>query len=944
MRLRDLFSPAVIIMSSMKYPKKLALATAVFFLPFLLFLYWGYDHVENETRSIKKLQEGLVYQQKVKHLLEFVPLERGMIVAYAQGDISYKEAIEKNVQSIDAAIAAVDTLNPPTPSIGTEWIVIKEEWSDLKNGIWKKPVIESYRLHTDLIAKILLVMQHTADGSYTINDADLTIYPLVKMLSEHIPMLVEYTGQGRAIGTRILLKRSMTFNEQKEATILYGKIRSRLDSIVHDGTVVCERHPEMCGDISPSVAAIEKECNRFSNVFTSQIVSTDHWKIDSKDYFRDMTLTIETYFNAYDTLVGTLHRHLENRLENLQRQMLLGEVAVIAVLVLLIYFTIGFYLAFMGVLDELVGAAHLISSGKYRVRIPIMTDDEMADVSHAFNEMAQKIGQSFAFLKSYKKAVDASNLLSITDVEGNIVYVNDQFCLTSGYSREELIGKNHRILKDSDTPKEIYEEMWKTILGKNVWSGILKNVNKNGVFYYTDSTITPIVDEEGNIVEFVATRHDITQLLLQQEQLIGQLYTDPLTHLPNRSKLLEDLGSIKDPVLILINIDRFGEINDFYGSEIGDGILQRMEERIFTGNMISSGFKLYRIYADEFALLCDKKCFVEHTYGEVVASLHAHIESHPFYINGTAIIIKATIGAVIDSAKEGRGEIAASQLLIDSDMTLRHAKQNDKEFIILNDTDKIKNEIAHNIEFIGKIKEAIADNRIVPFCQGIVDNAHINSASEVPYRSVPTKYECLIRLRDADEKIVSPFFFLDVAKKAKLYSHLTRIMIDKTFEMFQKNTYDFSINLSVEDILDPKTVAFIVQKLENTDIAHRVIFEILESEGFENFDEVREFIAQIKQRGGRVAIDDFGSGYSNFAYILNLQVDFLKIDASLIKNIDKERHNRVVVETIVAFAKRLNIKTIAEYVHSKEVYEIVKEIGIDYSQGFYFHEPSPRLH
>lgn len=144
-------------------------------------------------------------------------------------------------------------------------------------------------------------------------------------------------------------------------------------------------------------------------------------------------------------------------------------------------------------------------------------------------------------------------------------------------------------------------------------------------------------------------------------------------------------------------------------------------------------------------------------------------------------------------------------------------------------------------------------------------------------------------------------------------------------------------------MLDPQTVQFILDKLEHSGIAKRVIFEILESEGIENFEEVRQFIDKVKQWGGRIAIDDFGSGYSNFAYILNLQVDFIKIDASLIKNIDTDKNSRIIVETIVDFAKRLGIKTVAEFVHSKEVFETVKEIGIDFSQGFYFHKPSEYL-
>ncbi|HZF69404.1 EAL domain-containing protein [Sulfuricurvum sp.] len=944
MRLLTLFTPAIILMSSMKYPKKLALATAVFFLPFVLFLYLGYDHIESESHSITKLQDGLAYLRKVRLFLEYVPLERGMTVAMQQGDTTYKSKIEANFKRIDSAIADIDAATAPTSSTHEEWMAIKSQWQYLQSGIWDRTSSENYRLHTELIEKTLLLMQHTGDVSYTINDADLTIYHLVKILSDHIPMLVEYTGQGRAIGTKVLLKQTISLEEQKEATLLYGKIRSHLDSIVYDGAIVCERHPELCTSINPSILGIEKDCERFSIVFTSQILNTDHWQINSNDYFYDVTQTIQTYFNAYDVISAALQIHLEKRLDNLKKQMIVGEGIALVILAALIYFTIGFYLAFMGVLDELVGAARLISSGKYVVRVPIKTDDEMADVSHAFNEMAQKIGQSFAFLKSYKKAVDASNLLSITDINGNIIYVNDQFCMTTGYTREELIGHNHRILKDSDTPKELYEEMWKTILNKNIWSGTLKNLAKNGRPYYTDSTITPIVDEEGNIVEFVATRHDITQLILQKEQLIQQLYTDTLTQLPNRTKLLEDLALMTSPILILVNIDRFGEINDFYGTEIGDSILKGMERRIATSNMVASSYKLYRIYADEFALLCDEKCFNNQPHEEVIASLHTHIESNPFYVNGAVIMTRVTLGAVIDPMRDINEHLSVSQLLIDSDMALRHAKQNDKEFVILNDTAKIRKEISHNIEFTGKIKEAITSNRIVPFFQGILENKSADTFHAGYYsQAAPTKYECLIRIIGTDGKVISPFIFLEVAKKAKLYAHLTRIMIEKSFEIFQKNSYDFSINLSVEDILDPKTVQFIFDKLENQEIAKRVIFEILESEGFDNFEEVQEFIQQIKQRGGRIAIDDFGSGYSNFAYILHLQVDFLKIDASLIKNIDTDINSRIIVETIVAFAQRLGIKTIAEFVHSKEVYEIVKEIGIDYSQGFYFHEPSQYL-
>lgn len=946
MRLINIFSPAVAVMSSMNYPKKLALATAVFFLPFVLFIYLGYSYVASESRSIQKLQAGLTYQQSLRHFFEYIPLERGMTIAVQQGDISYKAKIEENFKNIELAIKTVDIMPLPTPSIGIEWGEIKTEFSQLKEGLWNRSSNENYRMHTVLIDKILSLMRRIGDASYTINDSDLSIYYLVQILSKHISALVQYTGEGRAIGMAVILKQSMTFDEKKEATILYGKVRSHLDSIVHNGSIICERHPEMCRAITPSISEIQRDVDNFSNLFTTQILNTDSWMINSDHYFQNTTHTIDTYFNAYDAFSASLQSYLNDRLINLNRQMLFGEIIALVILASIIYFTMGFYLAFMGVIKELINAARLISSGEYVVRVPIKTNDEMADISHAFNDMTKKIQESFSFLKSYKQAVDASNILSITDVEGNITYVNDKFCLISGYTREELIGKNHRLLRDAATPEAIYTQMWETILEKKIWSGSLKNLKKDGTPYYTDSTITPILNETGEIVEFVATRHDISQLIFQKEQLAHQLYTDSLTQLPNRTKLLKNLALMKEPALILINIDRFGEINDFYGTEVGDNVLLEMRERI-ASSLIPECLILYRIYADEFALMCEKSCFGNHSCEELIRSLHTHIEADPFAVKDNSVIIKVTIGALIHSVPTAR-DTTTTQLLTDADMVLRHAKLHDKEIVVVHNTDILKEEIAHNIEYIGKIKKAIATDQIIPFYQGIINNQTFHAQ---PYYhqiidnnlGVATKYECLIRLIDPDGKVISPFFFLDVAKKAKLYPQLTRIMIEKTFSFFEHNTYEFSINLSVEDILDRKTVQFILDKLEHSGAAKRVIFEILESEGIENFAEVQEFIKKVKQWGARIAIDDFGSGYSNFAYILNLQVDFLKIDASLIKNIDKDNDARIVVETIVAFAKRLEIKTIAEFVHSKEVYDVVKEIGVDFSQGFYFHEPTQIL-
>jgi len=193
---------------------------------------------------------------------------------------------------------------------------------------------------------------------------------------------------------------------------------------------------------------------------------------------------------------------------------------------------------------------------------------------------------------------------------------------------------------------------------------------------------------------------------------------------------------------------------------------------------------------------------------------------------------------------------------------------------------------------------------------------------------------------DVDDTLIAPIHFLELAKKNKLYHQLTKIMIEKTFEKFKHLPYSVSINLSVDDIVNKDIYKFIMDKLKNSPISKNIVFEIIESEGIENFDQVLEFINSVKSYGAKISIDDFGTGYSNFEYLMKLKVDYIKIDGSMIKNIDTDKNSQMITQTIVEFAKRMNIKTVAEFVHSKDVFDKIVELGVDYTQGYYFGAPA----
>jgi EAL domain-containing protein (putative c-di-GMP-specific phosphodiesterase class I) len=239
----------------------------------------------------------------------------------------------------------------------------------------------------------------------------------------------------------------------------------------------------------------------------------------------------------------------------------------------------------------------------------------------------------------------------------------------------------------------------------------------------------------------------------------------------------------------------------------------------------------------------------------------------------------------------------------------------------------------NNIWIFDKIKSAIEDDRIVPYFQGIVNNRT---------RQI-VKYESLIRLIERDGTVLSPFWFLEHAKKTKLYDKLTRIMVAKTFAVFEKSEYEFSLNLTVNDIISDETRSYIYNILEHSPVSKHAVFEIVETEGIVNYEEVIDFIRHVKQFGCKIAIDDFGTGYSNFSYLSKLDVDYIKIDGSLIRNINRDQDHLLTVESILFFARKKGIETIAEFVEDEAIFTTLMNLGVDYSQGYLFSTPQPTI-
>lgn len=406
------------------------------------------------------------------------------------------------------------------------------------------------------------------------------------------------------------------------------------------------------------------------------------------------------------------------------------------------------------------------------------------------------------------------------------------------------------------------------------------------------------------------------QSLLYHE--LKDLYIDKLTNLPNRNKLKKDITDNKDTLMALINIDKFSNINDLYGESNGDELLVQFSlklKSVFSNTI----YRIYRIEADKFGVVTQDKSIQLEDFRNMCIELAHDIEDNSIQIAEHDIDINVTIGiaAGVDAYKF-------------TQRVITYAKNKLEQVMVYDDSFNIQEDIEENIKWVKKIKNGLKENKFKAYYQPIV-----NSQTQEVY-----KYEALLRYIDEDGTAVSPMLFLDIAKKAKLYPKVIIVMLKEAFELIRNKQKRVAVNISFDDIISIKTQKKVFALLEeHQEYTHMLEFEILESEQIEDFNAVTNFIKDVKKYGCMIGVDDFGAGYSNFNMLTNLNIDFVKIDGSLIRDIDKEQNQQIIVNTISRFSREFGFKTVAEFVSSEDIYNKVKEIGIDYCQGYYFDKP-----
>jgi PAS domain S-box-containing protein/diguanylate cyclase (GGDEF)-like protein len=523
-------------------------------------------------------------------------------------------------------------------------------------------------------------------------------------------------------------------------------------------------------------------------------------------------------------------------------------------------------------------------------------------------------------LLQYKTVLDASSLVSITDVNGRITHVNDQFCNITGYPREKFIGNRHNIIRHPDTPQNIFAEMWKTIAKGEIWRGIMKNMTANGGYYYQKATIVPLKDISGNVEKYISISYDVTEVFENNTKLQKFLNTDSLTGLGNRASLIQEIKGNINSDIALVDIDQFHEINEAYSMKTGDKLLMEFAARL-TSSPSLQYYDIYRLHSDVFAVYSPSSN-TEEFVKNVENAMYA-ITKQVFTPDNHEIIILTRTGYAHGSA----------ELLANADAALQFAKTNNLPHHTYDPLKLDKTEIYEkNTKVVRMISSAIEENRVVPYFQqikGLKDDS--------------LKYEALMRIIEPDGRVVPPSEFIEISKQTRYYLYLTRIIASKTIDMFEKTDASFSINISTQDINDLDTMEYIFNYAKDRNVLDKLILEIVESESLTASAGAAELLSRFKQSGTKIAIDDFGTGYSNFDYLLKIKADFIKIDGSIVKLLGKDERARDLVNSIVTYSRKLGMKTIAEFISDEQLYNVVKNMGVDFVQGYYVGKPSPQI-
>jgi len=526
-----------------------------------------------------------------------------------------------------------------------------------------------------------------------------------------------------------------------------------------------------------------------------------------------------------------------------------------------------------------------------------------------------------------------SESVMITNNNNQIVSVNKAMEQLTGYSQAELFGRNPNMLSSGLQDQKFYIKMWQCLVQTGQWKGELWNKHKNGQVFPEELAINLVKNEQGDTTHHVAIFRDISQWKTTEKQLRFYAECDPLTKLTNRRVFIEQLElHLQDcatdcvSAVVSIDLDHFKEINDIYGNDIGDLLLVETARRL--SSIACEHDVVCRYGGNEFTLLLSN-CSCEHA--KIIAQkiqrcFKQGIRLAGFVVNTTVSIGVAMYPSSGDSAK---------LLLRHASQAMANVKSSGRNGIAFYDVE-LQRLYQRKLELKEQLIVALEQQQLCVFYQPIVD-IETNKIA---------KFEALVRWHDGQGGYISPVEFIPIAQEFGLISQVGNFVLEracrdlKVLHQQGHQEISFSVNRSISELCDLKQ-----QSIESTIVASglpydSIVIEITESIAMSENRYAKQALAQLKEKGIKIALDDFCTGYSSLNYLVDYDIDLIKIDRTFVKAIGHDIKSKILTSTVLELARKLDLEVIAEGVETEQQMVFLRQSGCRFIQGFYF---SPAL-
>ena len=523
--------------------------------------------------------------------------------------------------------------------------------------------------------------------------------------------------------------------------------------------------------------------------------------------------------------------------------------------------------------------------------------------------------------------------ITITKTNGEIINVNPGFTAITGYTAEEAIGKNPRILKSEHHDADFYREMWRNLTEKGFWNGEIWNRRKTGEAYPEWLSITTIKDRNGKASHYVAVFYDISDIKRGEEQLRYQANHDSLTGLPNRQLLIDRLETVLahaqrhdlSLAVLFLDMDNFKTINDSLGHNVGDFFLQQVAKIL--EDCVREEDTVARIGGDEFIVLLPE---IKHEQDAIqVARRIVEAFTRPLNIKGNELFASASIGISI-YPDDGRH---ADNLIKNADLAMYEAKASGKNSYRLF-TRSMNELMVRRLELENSLRRALDRQEFEVLYQPKVNTATGDISS----------CEALVRWR-RNGQLVSPMEFIPLAEETGLIVPIGKWVLRRACQeacaWYEKGyPVRVAVNLSPRQFEQADLVDTVISILEETKLPHVLLeLEITEGIVMDNVDDAIHTLRQLREQEVSFAIDDFGTGYSSLQYLRKLPLDSLKIDRAFIKELPVNEGDVAITTATISMAHALGLKVVAEGVETVEQFQFLKEHNCEFIQGYLFSKP-----